>query len=61
VHDTGKAFRVAFADDMMMVNFTMGSANAATVMDLLSATEPKAVLFLGKCGGLKKKEPIGRP
>jgi len=26
---------------------------AATVMDLLSAIEPKAVLFLGKCGGLK--------
>jgi AMP nucleosidase len=32
----------------------MGSAMAATVMDLLSAVEPKAVLFLGKCGGLKK-------
>jgi AMP nucleosidase len=24
-------------------------------MDLLSAIEPKAVLFLGKCGGLKKE------
>jgi AMP nucleosidase len=32
----------------------MGSAMAATVMDLLSAVSPKAVLFLGKCGGLKK-------
>jgi AMP nucleosidase len=37
----------------------MGSANAATIMDLLSAIEPKAVLFLGKCGGLKKKNQVG--
>jgi AMP nucleosidase len=37
----------------------MGSANAATVMDLLTAIDPKAVLFLGKCGGLKKKNKLG--
>jgi AMP nucleosidase len=37
----------------------MGSANAATVMDLLTAIAPKAVLFLGKCGGLKKKNQLG--
>jgi AMP nucleosidase len=37
----------------------MGSANAATVMDLLSAVQPKACLFLGKCGGLKKKNQLG--
>src|SRR6201984_673095 len=37
----------------------MGSPNAATVMDLLSAIAPKAVLFLGKCGGLKRKNHIG--
>ncbi|HJZ60119.1 MAG TPA: AMP nucleosidase, partial [Gemmataceae bacterium] len=37
-----------------IMNFGMGSAMAATVMDLLAAIEPKAVLFLGKCGGLKK-------
>jgi AMP nucleosidase len=37
----------------------MGSANAATIMDLLSAVEVKACLFLGKCGGLKKKNKIG--
>ena len=42
-----------------MINFGMGSANAATVMDLLSAIKPKAVLFLGKCGGLKKKNALG--
>jgi AMP nucleosidase len=37
----------------------MGSAMAATVMDLLSAIKPKAALFLGKCGGLKKKTQVG--
>lgn len=37
----------------------MGSANAATIMDLLSATKPNAVIFLGKCGGLKKKNKLG--
>ena len=40
--------------DLTILNFGMGSAMAATVMDLLAAIEPKAVLFLGKCGGLKK-------
>ena len=44
---------------MMIINFGMGSANAATIMDLLSATKPKAVLFLGKCGGLKKANKEG--
>lgn len=46
-------------DGVSIINFGMGSANAATVMDLLSAIKPKAVLFLGKCGGLKKKNNIG--
>jgi AMP nucleosidase len=44
----------ATAGDLTILNFGMGSAMAATVMDLLSAIQPKAVLFLGKCGGLKK-------
>ncbi|QDH68933.1 AMP nucleosidase [Marilutibacter alkalisoli] len=46
-------------DGITMINFGMGSANAATVMDLLSAIGPKAVLFLGKCGGLKRKNRLG--
>src|SRR3546814_8952120 len=46
-------------DGITMINFGMGSANAATVMDLLTAYEPKAVLFLGKCGGLKRKNQLG--
>lgn len=49
----------ATADGISMINFGMGSANAATVMDLLSAIGPKAVLFLGKCGGLKRKNQLG--
>lgn len=45
--------------NITIVNFGMGSANAATVMDLLSIVKPKACLFLGKCGGLKKKNNLG--
>lgn len=47
------------ADGITMINFGMGSPNAATIMDLLAAIDPKAVLFLGKCGGLKKKNKLG--
>lgn len=54
-----KAMKVALAEDMMMINFGMGSPMAATTMDLLSAIAPEAVLFLGKCGGLKKKNELG--
>ena len=42
-----------------IINFGMGSPNAATTMDLLSAIKPMAVLFLGKCGGLKRKNKLG--
>ena len=49
----------ATADGITIINFGMGSAPAATVMDLLSAITPKAVLFLGKCGGIKHRAEIG--
>lgn len=49
----------ATADNITIINFGMGSATAATVMDLLTAIRPKAVLFLGKCGGLKHRATIG--
>lgn len=43
-----------------IINFGMGSPNAATIIDLLSAISPKAILFLGKCGSLKgEKIPLG--
>ncbi len=56
---TDKAMPSAHHGNLSMINFGMGSANAATIMDLLSAITPKAVLFLGKCGGLKKKNNVG--
>lgn len=49
----------ASADGITIINFGMGSANAATIMDLLSAIKPKAVLFLGKCGGIKHVNGLG--
>ena len=49
-----KPMQTATAEGITIMNFGMGSAMAATVMDLLSAIKPKAALFLGKCGGLKK-------
>jgi AMP nucleosidase len=55
----GKPMPNVTAEDISLINFGMGSANAATVMDLLGAIQPNAVLFLGKCGGLKKKNSIG--
>lgn len=54
-----KPMQTATANDITIINFGMGSAMAATVMDLLSAAKPKGVLFLGKCGGIKKKAKIG--
>ncbi len=54
-----KPMTTVVADGITLINFGMGSPMAATVMDLLSAIHPKAVLFLGKCGGLKKKSIIG--
>lgn len=49
----------ATAGQITIINFGMGSPNAATIMDLLSAIDPNAVLFLGKCGGLKQKNQVG--
>jgi AMP nucleosidase len=49
----------ATAEGITIINFGMGSANAATIMDLLGAINPKACLFLGKCGGLKRKNKLG--
>lgn len=49
----------ASANNMTIINFGIGSPNAALIMDMLSAIHPKAVLFLGKCGGLRDKNKIG--
>lgn len=54
-----KPMTCATAAGITIINFGMGSPTAATIMDLLTAIEPKAVLFLGKCGGLKDKTKVG--
>jgi AMP nucleosidase len=54
-----RPMQCATANGITIINFGMGSPTAATVMDLLSAIKPQAVLFLGKCGGLKKRNKIG--
>jgi len=59
VRGADKPMPSATAGDITIINFGMGSATAATVMDLLSAIHPKAVLFLGKCGGLKHRAELG--
>jgi AMP nucleosidase len=59
IRGEGKPMPNVTAEGITLINFGMGSANAATIMDLLSAIKPKACLFLGKCGGLKKKNKVG--
>lgn len=54
-----RPMQCATAGDITIVNFGMGSPTAATIMDLITAIDPKAVLFLGKCGGLKKRNKLG--
>ena len=56
----GKPMQAATNDQgLTIINFGIGSPNAATIMDLLSARQPRGVLFLGKCGGLKRSTEIG--
>jgi len=59
VQGLNRAMPSATAGKITMLNIGMGSANAATAMDLLGAIKPEACLFLGKCGGLKKKNQLG--
>ncbi len=59
VNGVDKPMLNASADDITIINFGMGSANAATIMDLLTAIQPEACLFLGKCGGVKEKTQVG--
>jgi AMP nucleosidase len=54
-----KPMQCATCDGITIINFGMGSPTAATIMDLLTAIQPEAVLFLGKCGGLKRRNKLG--
>jgi len=59
IQGVDKAMPSATSGRITMINFGLGSPNAATIMDLLSAAKPRAALFLGKCGGLKRKNKLG--
>lgn len=60
VHGSDRPMQAATnAAGLTIINFGIGSPNAATVMDLLTARPTKAVLFLGKCGGIKHTAEIG--
>lgn len=60
LYGDGRPMRAATnSDGVTIINFGIGSSNAATIMDLLGAIKPRGVLFLGKCGGLKKSTEIG--
>ena len=57
--DPNRSMPSAQGQGITMINFGMGSPNAATISDLLSIVQPKAILFLGKCGGLKQRTKVG--
>ena len=60
IHGEGKAMQASTnSNGLTIINYGIGSPNAATIMDLLVAVDPKGVLFLGKCGGLKDSSEIG--
>ena len=60
IYGEGRAMQAATNNDgLTIINYGIGSPNAATIMDLLVAVQPKGVLFLGKCGGLKDSSEIG--
>ncbi|MFM7154345.1 MAG: AMP nucleosidase [Bacteroidota bacterium] len=60
IHGTDRPMQAATAEGITIINFGIGSPNAGLIIDLLEVISPKAVLFLGKCGGLKTgKNHIG--
>jgi AMP nucleosidase len=59
VNGLDRPMQNATHNGITIINFGIGSPNAALIMDLLSAVQPKAALFLGKCGGLKRKNNVG--
>lgn len=60
INGESRSMMCATADNITIINFGMGSPNAGTIVDLLTAVMPKALIFLGKCGGLKThKNKVG--
>ncbi|MDR3046417.1 MAG: AMP nucleosidase [Bacteroidales bacterium] len=54
-----KPMQSATKDKITIIDFSMGSPMAATIMDLLTAVMPKAILFLGKTGSIKDSIKVG--
>ncbi len=55
-----RSMMCATHEHISIINFGMGSPNAGTIVDLLTAVMPRAILFLGKCGGLRvNKNKVG--
>lgn len=59
IYGLDKEMMASSADGVTIIKFGMGSSQAATIMDLLSAINPHACVFLGKCGGVKEKSKVG--
>jgi AMP nucleosidase len=60
IYGEERAMQAATSDNITIINFGIGSPNAGLIIDLLEAIKPKAVLFLGKCGGTKTgKNKVG--
>lgn len=60
VFGADRPMQAATADGITIINFGIGSPNAGLIVDLVEVLDPHAVLFLGKCGGLKTgKNHIG--
>ena len=57
----GSAFKASSSakSKVTIVEFGIGSAMAALVMELISVIEPKAVLFLGMCGATHRSLEVG--
>lgn len=59
IYGEDKPMTCATHDEVTIINFGIGSPSAATIVDLLSAIQPKAIVFLGKCGGMKHRATVG--
>mgnify|MGYP000483119477 CR=1 FL=1 len=57
----GSAFKASSSPKarVTIVEFGIGSAMAALVMELVAVIEPRAVLFLGMCGAVHKSLNVG--
>ncbi|MCB9094991.1 MAG: AMP nucleosidase [Halobacteriovoraceae bacterium] len=57
----GSAFKASSSKkaQVTIIEFGIGSAMAALIMELVAVVEPKAVLFLGMCGAVHKSLKVG--